>query len=145
MTVDSKPYLASCSISALCFCFCYSMLSSSSPSRYRGVWPLVDPFRSHTSRSLFSGLPWFLLPLGVQFLFILFNLLQGILLTHRTQFCILSKSGVILILCNICIYFIICPNVSCCSSRIFYHSSILVFAVNEHYHCGIMPKFQNAF
>ena len=29
-----------------------------------GVGPLVDPFRSHVSRSLFKGLPWFLLPVG---------------------------------------------------------------------------------
>ena len=28
------------------------------------VGPLVDPFRSHVSRSLFKGLPWFLLPVG---------------------------------------------------------------------------------
>jgi hypothetical protein len=29
-----------------------------------GVGPLVDPFRSHVTRSLFKGLPWFLLPVG---------------------------------------------------------------------------------
>jgi hypothetical protein len=29
-----------------------------------GFGPLVDPFRSHVSRSLFKGLPWFLLPVG---------------------------------------------------------------------------------
>ena len=36
------------------------------PSSYicHGVGPLVDPFRSHVSRSLFKGLPWFLLPVG---------------------------------------------------------------------------------
>ena len=28
------------------------------------VGPLVDPFRSHVPRSLFKGLPWFLLPVG---------------------------------------------------------------------------------
>ena len=43
--------------------------SSSSPpppSSYicHGVRPLVDPFRSHVSRSLFKGLPRFLLPVG---------------------------------------------------------------------------------
>jgi len=27
-------------------------------------WPLVDPFRSHVSGSLFKGLPWFLLSVG---------------------------------------------------------------------------------
>jgi hypothetical protein len=44
------------------------------------------------------------------------------------------KVGLHIIPCNLCICFIICPNVSCCSSRIFYDSSMLVFAVNEHYH-----------
>jgi hypothetical protein len=38
--------------------------SSSSSSIYHGVGPLVGPFRSHASRSLFKGLPWFLLPVG---------------------------------------------------------------------------------
>ena len=66
------------------------MLSSS--SSYRGVWPLVDPFRSHTSKSLF----WFLLLLDVQFFIILGNGLRGILLTRRVIFsCILPKTGVI--------------------------------------------------
>ena len=36
----------------------------SSSSIIHGVGPLVDPFRSHASRSLFNGLPWFLLPAG---------------------------------------------------------------------------------
>jgi hypothetical protein len=38
--------------------------SSSSSSSYicHGVGPLVVPFGSHVSRSLFRGLPWFLLP-----------------------------------------------------------------------------------
>jgi hypothetical protein len=50
------------------------------------------------------------------------------------------KVGLHIIPCSLYISFIICPNVSCCSSRIFYHSSKLVFAVNEHCHYGIMPK-----
>jgi len=29
-----------------------------------GVELLVEPFRSHVSRSLFRDLPWFLLPIG---------------------------------------------------------------------------------
>jgi len=36
----------------------------SSSSIFPGVGPLVDPFWSHASRSLFNGLPWFLLPVG---------------------------------------------------------------------------------
>jgi hypothetical protein len=38
-----------------------SSLSSSSYICHR-VRPLVDPFRSHVSRSLFKDVPWFLLP-----------------------------------------------------------------------------------
>jgi hypothetical protein len=41
-----------------------SSSSSSSSSIFHGVGPLVDPFRSHVSRSLIKGLPWFLLPVG---------------------------------------------------------------------------------
>jgi hypothetical protein len=56
-----------------------SLSSSSSLSlsgHYHGVGPLVEPFRSHTSRSLFNGLSWFLVPFGFQFLLInLTNLL----------------------------------------------------------------------
>jgi len=37
---------------------------SSSSYICHGVGPLVDPFRSHVSGSLFKGLPWFLLPVG---------------------------------------------------------------------------------
>jgi len=38
--------------------------SSSSSYNFHGVGPLVDQFRSHVSRSLFRGIPWFLLPVG---------------------------------------------------------------------------------
>ena len=46
--------------------FFYAQLASSSSSSYicHGVGPLVDPFRSHVSRSIFKGLPRFLLPVG---------------------------------------------------------------------------------
>jgi len=37
---------------------------SSSSYICHGVGPLVDPFRSHVSRNLFKGVPWFLLPVG---------------------------------------------------------------------------------
>jgi hypothetical protein len=39
-------------------------LTSSSSYICHGVGPLVDPFRSHVSRSLFKLPPWFLLPVG---------------------------------------------------------------------------------
>ena len=41
-----------------------SSSSSSSSSVCHAVRPLVDPFRSHVPRSLFRGLPLFLLPIG---------------------------------------------------------------------------------
>jgi len=57
-----------------------SSSSSSSSSSYHEVGPLVDSFRSHTSRSLLNGLPWFLLPIGLQiFFFILGTLLPDVL------------------------------------------------------------------
>jgi len=40
-----------------------------------GVGPLVDPFRSHTSGSLFNCLPWFLLFLGLAFFLLPTNVL----------------------------------------------------------------------
>jgi len=78
-----------------------------------GGGPLVDPFRPHVSRSLFKGLPWFLLPVGELCFIILGNLLRGILFTCCIQFLLyssnLSKIGVILIpLQFIC--FVICPS-----------------------------------
>jgi len=76
-----------------------SSSSSSSPYICHGVGPLVDPFRSHLSRSLFRGLPWLLLPLGEQCFITLGNLLWGILFTCCIQFLLyssnLSKIGVI--------------------------------------------------
>ena len=72
---------------------------SSSSYICHGVGPLVDPFRSHVSRSLFKGLPWFLLPVGEQRFITLGNLLRGILFTCCIQFLLyssnLSKIGVI--------------------------------------------------
>ena len=43
-----------------------SSSSSSTTSSYicHAAGPHVDPFRSHVSRSLIKGLPWFLLPVG---------------------------------------------------------------------------------
>jgi len=46
-----------------CFVNCHNTGPSSSYI-FHGVGPLVDPFRSHVSRSFFKGLPWFLLPVG---------------------------------------------------------------------------------
>ena len=64
-----------------------------------GVRPLVDPFRSHVSRSLFKCLPRFLPPVGEQRFITLGNLLRGILFTCCIQFLLyssnLSKIGVI--------------------------------------------------
>jgi len=82
--------------------------SSSSSSIFHAVGPLVDPFRSHASRSLFNGLPWFLLPVGKYCFITLSNLLQGILFTWCIQFplysCSLSKIGVIFNSFAICVF-----------------------------------------
>ena len=55
-----------------------------------GVGPLVDPFRSHISRSLFKSLRWFLLPVGECCFITLGNLLRGILFTCCIQFLLYS-------------------------------------------------------
>ena len=77
----------------------YWSSSSSSSYIYHGVGPLVDPFRSHVSRSLFKGLPWFLLPVGESYFNTLGNLFRGILFTCCIQLLLyssnLSKTGVI--------------------------------------------------
>ena len=73
-----------------------------------GVGPLVDPFRSHVSRSLFKGLPYFLLPVGKQCFIALGNLLRGILITCCIQFLLyssnLSRIGVIFNSFVICVF-----------------------------------------
>ena len=49
---------------ALCRVPIHKYLSSSLCGCH-GIGPPVDPLRSHTSRKLFNGLPWFLLPFGL--------------------------------------------------------------------------------
>jgi len=82
--------------------------SSSSSSIFHGIGPLVDPFRSHASRSLFNGLPRFLLLAGEYCFITLGNLLRGILFTCCIQFllysCSLSKIGVIFNSLAICVF-----------------------------------------
>ena len=60
-----------------------SSSSSSSPpppppssSSYHSIGPLVELFQYHTSRSLFSGLPCFLLPFVLQFFIIISNIVM---------------------------------------------------------------------
>ena len=63
---------------------------SSSSSIFHAVGPLVDPSRSHVSRSLCNCLPWFLLPVGEYCFITLGNLLRGILFNDVSSFsCIL--------------------------------------------------------
>ena len=85
-----------------------SSSSSSSSSICHAVGPLVDPVRSHASRSLFNGLPWFHLPVGKYCFITLGNLLRGILFTSCIQFllysCSLSKIGVIFNSFAICVF-----------------------------------------
>ena len=74
-------------------------LSVSSSYVCHGVRPLVDPFRSHVSRSLFRGLPRFLLLVGEQCFIILGSPSRDILFTCCIQFLLysssLSRTGVI--------------------------------------------------
>ena len=78
-----------------------SSSSSSSLSSYicHAVRSPVDPLRSHVPRSLFKGLPWFLLPVGQQCCITLGNLFLGILFTCYIQLLFyssnLSKIGLI--------------------------------------------------
>ena len=66
---------------------------------FHGVGPLVVPFRSHVSRSLFKSLPWYLLPVGEYCFITLGNLFRGILFACCIQLLLyssnLSKIGVI--------------------------------------------------
>ena len=55
----------------------------SSPSYIcNGVGPLVGPFRFHVSRSLFKGLPWFLLPVVEERFITLGNLLPRVMKSY---------------------------------------------------------------
>jgi hypothetical protein len=58
----------------LIFFYYLWVFSSSSSNICHGVGPLVDPFQSHVSRSLFKGLPWFPVPVGQQYFITLGNL-----------------------------------------------------------------------
>ena len=49
-------------------------------------WATCWPVRSYASRSLFNGLPWFLLPVGKYCFITLGDLLRGILFTWCIQF-----------------------------------------------------------
>ena len=102
-----------------------SSLSSSLSYMFHGVRPLVDPFRSHVSRSLFKGLPWFLLSVGEKCFITLGNLFRGILFTCCIQLLLyssnLSKIGVIFNSFAIRAFVLqSVPSVSCCSSHVFH-------------------------
>jgi len=62
-----RKMVPACTLLNICHTFSSVSSSSSSSSSSHvchGVRPLVDPFRSHVSRSHFRGLPRFLLPVG---------------------------------------------------------------------------------
>ena len=86
----------------------YVLSSSSSSYICHGVGPLVDPFRSHVSRSLFKGLPRFLLSVGEQSVIALGNPFRGILFTCCIHLLLysnnLSKIGVIFSSFAICTF-----------------------------------------
>jgi hypothetical protein len=64
-------------------------------------WATDSPVPVSHIRSISNGLPWFLLPFGVQLFIIVGNLLSSILLTCCKQFllysCTLFKTGVVFI------------------------------------------------
>jgi len=64
-----------------------------SSSNQHTVGPPVDPFKSHTSTSLFNVLPSFLLPFGLQFFVILGKFLRDILFICREQILLQSWCG----------------------------------------------------
>ena len=104
-----------------------SLSSSSSSYICHGVGPLVDPFRSHVSRSLFKVLPCFLLPAGGLCFITRGNLFRGILFTCCIQFLLYSSD---LLLCNLCICFVICPK--CILLFFSYISSLLLLFFWRH-------------
>ena len=63
-SLPNNIHFRSPDISGACQLTCLNFASSSSSYVCHGVRPLVDSFRSHVSRSLFRGLPRFLLPIG---------------------------------------------------------------------------------
>jgi hypothetical protein len=94
---------------------------------HHAVWPPGDPFRSHISRSLFNGLPWWLLPVGLQCFGIHCNLSRGILFIRCNQFllysCILSITGVIFHFFAVCLFY----NLSkCIPLFLSYNTSLLL-------------------
>jgi len=97
-------------------------LSSSSSSSYicHAVGPLVDPFQSHVSISVFKGLPRFLLPVGQYCFITLGNLFRGILFTWCILLLLyssnLSKIGVTFNSFAICAFVCVCVCVCVCVS-----------------------------
>jgi len=95
-------------------------LSSSSSSSYicHAVGPLVDPFQSHVSISVFKGLPRFLLPVGQYCFITLGNLFRGILFTWCILLLLyssnLSKIGVTFNSFAICAFVCVCVCVCVC-------------------------------
>ena len=63
VTLHRTALYVGLNVHSVTWCSVNEILSSLSSSYIcHGVGPLVDPFQSHVSRSLFKGLPWFLLP-----------------------------------------------------------------------------------
>ena len=66
-----NPFYAKSYLADISYFLCYYSSSSSSSSsswRWHRVGPLVDPSWSHTPRSLFNSVPWFLLLVGLRFI-----------------------------------------------------------------------------
>jgi len=103
-----------------------SSSSSSSSLSYicHSVWPLADPFLSQVSRSLFKGLPRFLLPVGQYCFITLGNLFRRILFTCCIQLLLYSNNlSKIVVIFN---YFTICAIMSRLHHHYHHH--------NHHHH-----------
>jgi len=88
---------------------------------FHGVGPPVDPFQSHVSRSLFKGLPWFLLPVGGGSISLPWVIYFEAFCLH-----VVSSFSCITVICPKWVLFLtpmqivhLFCNLSCCSSHVF--------------------------
>ena len=91
----------------------------------QGVGPLVRPFRSYVTRSLFEGLIWSFCQLGssVPLPCVIYFEVYYLHVVSSFSFIpvIVLKLVLFLTLCNLRISFVIYPSVSCCSSHVVEH------------------------
>ena len=85
-------------------------------------WATVDPYRSHTSKNLFNGLPWFPLRDGLQLSIAHSNLLLAILLTlhpvSSVSLYFVQNWRYIYFFCHLCVCSINCRSSTCCFGQL---------------------------